>query len=147
MTARPRHPIFARVYARISAGIEREGGADRRGRLLAGLSGRVIEVGAGNGLNFAHYPREVTGVLAVEPEPYLREAARRSAALAPVSVDVVDGIAEQLPAGDDTIDAVIASRAIESSGFRIDRVDRFRFPDSGPTTPTSPHVLGVAMKR
>lgn len=212
MTARPRHPIFARVYARISAGIEREGGADRRGRLLAGLSGRVIEVGAGNGLNFAHYPREVTGVLAVEPEPYLREAARRSAALAPVSVDVVDGIAEQLPAGDDTIDAVVASLvlcsvpdqaaalakmrrvlrpggqlrffehvragrpglrrvqrlvdatvwphlfggchsgrdtigAIESSGFRIDRVDRFRFPDSGPTTPTSPHVLGVAMKR
>ncbi len=39
------HPIFARIYARMSVGMEREL-ANRRRRLLAGLHGRVIEVGA-----------------------------------------------------------------------------------------------------
>ena len=42
--------------------------AEHRDELLAGTSGRVIEVGAGSGLNFGHYPNEVTEVVAVEPE-------------------------------------------------------------------------------
>lgn len=42
---------------------------------LAGLAGRVLEVGAGNGLTFAHYPTAVTELLAVEPESYLRALA------------------------------------------------------------------------
>ena len=49
--------------------------AEHRVELLAGLSGRVIEVGAGNGINFGNYPREVTEVVAVEPEAYLRDKA------------------------------------------------------------------------
>lgn len=211
MSERRRHPIFARVYARMSSSIEREGGTDLRRRLLAGLRGRVIEVGAGNGLNFAHYPREVTGVLAIEPEPYLRDAALRSAEAAAVPVEVVDGIADHLPAGDGAFDAAVASlvlcsvpdqrtalremrrvlrpagqlrffehvraetpglrrvqrvvdatvwplllggchtgrdtvAAIAAAGFHVERVDRFRFPESGPTTPTIPHVLGVAVR-
>ncbi|MFC9915310.1 hypothetical protein [Streptomyces sp. NPDC059862] len=44
MTQRIKHPAFARFYAK-----------------PAGLSGEVIEVGAGNGLNFPHYPPEVKG--------------------------------------------------------------------------------------
>ncbi len=48
---------------------------------LAGLSGRVLEVGAGTGTNFAFYPDTVTEVVALEPEtrlaPMAREAARR----------------------------------------------------------------------
>jgi ubiquinone/menaquinone biosynthesis C-methylase UbiE len=109
VSGRPRHPIFSRVYTRMSACMEREGGAERRDELLAGLCGRVIEVGAGNGLNFAHYPPEVTGVLAVEPEPYLREAAMRSAGASPVPIEVVDGVADGLPASDESFDAAVAS--------------------------------------
>lgn len=108
-TTRVRHPIFARIFVRTSKTMEREGAADHRRRMLAGLAGRVIEVGAGSGLNFAHYPPGVTEVLAVEPEPYLREEARRSAARAPVQVTIVDGVAERLPAGDGEFDAAIAS--------------------------------------
>lgn len=85
------------------------GAADHRRRLLAGLAGQVIEVGAGNGLNFAHYPSQVTGVLAVEPEPHLREMAQQSAARSPVHVDVVDGVAERLPADDASADAIVLS--------------------------------------
>ena len=103
-----RHPIFARLYARLSLSMEQEVGEYRR-RNLAGVSGRVLEIGAGNGLNFAHYPPEVTHVLAVEPEPYLRQIARRHAANAPVPVEVVDGIAEHLPAADEVFDSAVAS--------------------------------------
>ena len=54
-----RHPIFARCYARVGHLMDAEIG-DHRRRLLAGLTGRVLEVGAGNGLNFPHYPVTVT---------------------------------------------------------------------------------------
>jgi ubiquinone/menaquinone biosynthesis C-methylase UbiE len=90
------HPVFARCFDRMSRSMEREVGT-HRGRLLAGLSGRIIEVGAGNGMNFGHYPPAVEQVVAVEPEPYLREKARQAAALAPVPVRVVAGVASHLP--------------------------------------------------
>ncbi|WP_433541228.1 class I SAM-dependent methyltransferase [Streptosporangium sandarakinum] len=104
-----RHPVFARCYTGVSEVLERLGLAERRRELLAGLSGRVIEVGAGNGLNFAHYPPAVTGVLAVEPEPELRRRATRAARRAPVPVEVVAGLADRLPARDRSFDAAVAS--------------------------------------
>src|SRR6516164_7078110 len=73
------HPVFARYYARVSQAMETGGMAGYRRQALAGLTGTVIEVGAGNGLNFAHYPAGVTKVLAVEPEPHLRQLAERQA--------------------------------------------------------------------
>lgn len=70
------HPLFARYYARISVMAEtRMGMGGVRDRLLTGLSGRVIEIGAGNGLNFAHYPSAVSEVVAIEPERLLRQLA------------------------------------------------------------------------
>ncbi|GLW99762.1 methyltransferase domain-containing protein [Microtetraspora sp. NBRC 16547] len=99
------HPLFARLYPRMSRTLERHGMIGHRRTLLAGLSGQVIEVGAGNGLNFPHYPPDVTRVVAVEPERRLREIAVRAAARAPVPVEVVDGVAEELPATDESVDA------------------------------------------
>lgn len=81
---------------------------ERRARLLSGLVGTVVELGCGNGLNFAHYPTTVTRVLAVEPNAYLRRLAERAAALAPVPVEVVDAMAEHIPADDGAFDAVVA---------------------------------------
>jgi len=104
------HPVFARYYARASVGAEtRLGFARQRGRLLAGLSGRVLEVGAGNGLNFAHYPGSVSEVVAIEPEPLLRRLALESALRAQVPVDVVPGAAEALPVESEAFDAVVLS--------------------------------------
>jgi ubiquinone/menaquinone biosynthesis C-methylase UbiE len=103
-----RHPVFARCYARVGHLMEDEVAA-HRSKLLAGLTGRVIEVGAGNGLNFPHYPVTVTEVLAVEPEPYLRRLALAAARQAPVPIRVVDGAAEALPADDTAVDTVVAS--------------------------------------
>jgi ubiquinone/menaquinone biosynthesis C-methylase UbiE len=103
------HPRFTRAYQRISAESERRGSAAHRDRMLAGLTGRVIEVGAGNGLNFPHYPPGVTEVLAVEPENQLRALAEQAAATALVPVRVVAGHANRLPAEDGSFDAAIAS--------------------------------------
>jgi ubiquinone/menaquinone biosynthesis C-methylase UbiE len=81
----------------------------RRDALLTGLTGRVIEIGAGNGINFAHYPPTVTEVVAIEPEPYLRAKAQEAASGAPVPVIVRDASANALPFEDGAFDAAVAS--------------------------------------
>ncbi|MGP3923386.1 class I SAM-dependent methyltransferase [Streptomyces sp. 8N616] len=104
------HPLFARVYARVSVvAEERAGIGAHREELLAGLSGRVIEIGAGNGLNFAHYPRQVSEVVAIEPERTLRRMATAAALRADVPVDVVPGVAEALPVKSEAFDAAVTS--------------------------------------
>jgi ubiquinone/menaquinone biosynthesis C-methylase UbiE len=103
------HPVFSRVYPRIARVAEKGGGAEHRQALLAGLHGRVIEVGAGHGLNFAYYPSDVNEVVAVEPEPHLRELARQAGARTSVRVEVVPGLAEALPAKDGEFDVAVAS--------------------------------------
>lgn len=103
------HPWFARFYRWMSVRMESRGVAEHRDRLLAGLTGRVVEVGAGNGLNLEHYPTGVDHVLAVEPDDLLRAEAVRAARSAPVPVTVVAGQAESLPVGDGEADAVVAS--------------------------------------
>ncbi|TDO51168.1 methyltransferase family protein [Kribbella sp. VKM Ac-2571] len=104
-----KHPLFARIYTRVRPAMDEQGAADHRRRLLAGAEGRVVEVGAGDGGNFTHYPADVVSVLAVEPEPYLRAQATRQAATAPVPVEVVDGTADHVPADDASADVVVMS--------------------------------------
>jgi ubiquinone/menaquinone biosynthesis C-methylase UbiE len=89
--------------------MEKRGTAGHRRELLARLSGRVVEVGAGNGLNFAHYPPEVTEVVAVEPEPYLRQKASDAAAEATPPIRLAEGLADRLPGSDAEFDAAVAS--------------------------------------
>jgi ubiquinone/menaquinone biosynthesis C-methylase UbiE len=60
-------------------------------------------------MNFAHYPPEVTLVLAVEPEPHLRALAEDKAKESGVPIEVVDATADHLPADDASCDAVVAS--------------------------------------
>lgn len=102
------HPLFARFYEQAAGPLmERGGMAAHRRQLLAGLAGEVIEVGAGPGFNFGYYPREVTRVVAVEPEPRLRRAAARAARRASARVEVTSGVAGQLAAPDAAFDAAV----------------------------------------
>src|SRR5919204_2012562 len=105
-TSEVRNRFFSRVWVRMKDVDEQ---VENRRRNLAGLSGKVIELGAGDGRNFALSPPEVTEVLAVEPEPYLREHAEAAARKAPVPVTVVAGVADRLPADDESFDAGVAS--------------------------------------
>jgi ubiquinone/menaquinone biosynthesis C-methylase UbiE len=103
------HPVFARLYSWLAPRAEKSGIAEHRAEMLEGLRGRVIEVGAGNGLNFAHYGDGVTEVVAVEPEAYLRARAEEAASRAAVPVVVREGAASRLPASDGEFDAGVAS--------------------------------------
>jgi ubiquinone/menaquinone biosynthesis C-methylase UbiE len=103
------HPRFARLYMQGAPATERRGAAQHRDRLLAGLAGTVLEVGAGHGLNFPHYPVTVSEVIAVEPEPTLRAAAVEAASRARVPVRVIAGVADELPVADASVDAAVAS--------------------------------------
>jgi SAM-dependent methyltransferase len=80
-----------------------------RDELVAGLHGAVIEIGAGNGLNFGHYPPTVERVVALEPDAYLRKKAEVAARAAPVPVSVREGRAVPLPFEDASFDAAVAS--------------------------------------
>ncbi|MDT9684366.1 methyltransferase domain-containing protein [Streptomyces sp. TRM76323] len=104
------HPLFARFYARVSAVADAKGGVGEvRRELLDGLSGRIVEVGAGNGLNFPHYPAAVSEVVAIEPERVLRRLAVEEGLRAGVPVDVVPGTAEALPVKSEAFDGAVAS--------------------------------------
>jgi ubiquinone/menaquinone biosynthesis C-methylase UbiE len=104
--ARPR---FARMYLRSAASAEQRGATDHRRRLLEGLRGTVVEIGAGHGLNFPLYPPEVTEVVAIEPEPTLRHQAETAAKSATIPVRVLAGVADALPLEDASVDAAVAS--------------------------------------
>lgn len=100
------HPLFARWWSRVSGRIV---APRRRTELLAGLSGRAVEIGAGDGRNFAHYPPSLTQLTALEPEPYLRELAHRAARSSPLAIAVLDGTAERIPLQDGSCDAAVTS--------------------------------------
>ncbi|MGH2985325.1 MAG: class I SAM-dependent methyltransferase, partial [Solirubrobacterales bacterium] len=94
--------------------------------LLAGLSGRVAEVGAGNGINFEHCPAAVDELVAVEPEPHLRAAAARAADEAPVTTTVVDGVADALPLEPRSADAVVVAGVLCSVPDQAAALAEFR---------------------
>lgn len=107
MTEEVSNPFFARAYIWMSRGRDPE--KQYRERLLGPARGTVVEVGAGNGLNFPHYPSAVDQVIAIEPEPRLRREAVRAAEAAAIPVDVKDGVAGHLPLEDGTCDTAVAS--------------------------------------
>jgi len=111
-TTTTNHPLFARTFHWLSRRDEMAGQREFRREALDGLTGRVVELGAGNGLNFEHYPTTVTEVIAVEPEPFLRERAIEAASGISVPVRVVDGAADALPVEDASCDAAVASQVL-----------------------------------
>lgn len=109
MTNTVNNPFFARVW-KVMSTHETDAIRQLRRENLAGLSGRVLEVGAGTGTNFEFYPDTVTEVVAVEPEHTLVEVAQRAAATAPVPVTVSTETVEQfLAAGGEPFDAAVCS--------------------------------------
>ncbi|OBG63622.1 MULTISPECIES: bifunctional 2-polyprenyl-6-hydroxyphenol methylase/3-demethylubiquinol 3-O-methyltransferase UbiG [unclassified Mycobacterium] len=107
MTTAVDNPFFARIWP-VVATHETDAIRALRRENLAGLSGRVLEVGAGIGTNFPHYPESVREVVAVEPEPRLVAQARAAADVVPVRVVVTDQTAEGV-SGDEPFDAVVCS--------------------------------------
>ncbi len=108
------NPFFARVWTFMSSH-ETQLLRDLRKENLAGLTGRVLEVGAGTGTNFALYPETVTEVVALEPEVHLTAKAGAAATEATVPVTVLPATVETFsgagPVGE-PFDAVVCSMVL-----------------------------------
>ena len=134
------HPFFARMWTMMSA---HEAGVMKKLRKenLAGLTGRVLEVGAGTGTNFEFYPDTVTEVVALEPETRLAPHAKQAAAAAPVPVTVIESTIETMPPtepfdavgiADDHVVADADDSGVEGTAAEV--VDHHQRPSLHPTS-------------
>lgn len=101
-----RDRIFAALYDPLGARWEKRYGQELRRKLLADARGRVLEIGVGTGLSFAHYP-PVDELVGVEPSQPMLQRARRRAAEAGRQVILVEAPAEGLPFEDESFDTVV----------------------------------------
>lgn len=120
--------LLPRLVARGMAG---EDFAEQRARALAGVRGRVLELGFGSGLNLPHYPPEVTEVLALDPVRVNRKLARRRIEEAEVPVEWVGLRGEEVPLDADSVDFVTSTWTlctIPDPGRALDEVRRVLRP-------------------
>jgi ubiquinone/menaquinone biosynthesis C-methylase UbiE len=101
--------LFAALYDRTLAVTEEAGLADRRRELLAGLTGSVLEIGAGTGANLEHYPEGIERLVLTEPSPAM--ASKLHEHLQRISSDalVVNAPADALPFDDGSFDFVVST--------------------------------------
>jgi SAM-dependent methyltransferase len=115
-------------WARISALIydpflrlgEAAGMRRARKSLLERAAGRVVEVGAGTGLNVPLYPPMVRELILLEPEPAMRQRLERRVRRLDRQAGVVDASAEQLPLADQSVDTVVSTMVL----CTVERPDR-----------------------
>ena len=95
----------AELYATLIARADAAGLAARRATLVAGLTGRVVEVGCGTGSMFPHY--RGCEVIGIEPDPTFAAHARAVAARLPIPIDVIEASGEAIPLPDASVDAAV----------------------------------------
>jgi ubiquinone/menaquinone biosynthesis C-methylase UbiE len=101
--------FFAAVYDRLMAGTEKAGLSDRRHALLAEAEGKVLEIGAGTGVNIRHYPAAVEEIVFTEPEEPMAKRLETKLTAAGRHGSVVRAPAERLPFEDDSFDTVVST--------------------------------------
>lgn len=99
--------LFSAFYDRGFEATEEAGLREMRHDLLAGARGRVLELGAGTGLNLQHYPEAIESLTLVEPDPHMTKQLRQK--LAQGEAELVEAPAEKLPFDDDSFDTVVVT--------------------------------------
>ena len=109
----PAHPLFAQLYDPVMSRAEETRLPEHRRYLVSGISGSVLNLGAGTGAMFPYFQETVEGaelsLHAVEPDPHMRRQAVAKSRELGLDVEIDDAGAEALPYADDTIDFVVAS--------------------------------------
>ena len=100
--------IFAAAYDRFQKGAEEAGVREMRRGLVSQAAGRVLEVGAGTGLNLDHYG-DVEELVLAEPSPHMAAKLEKKVAASGRAAQVVQAPAERLPFPDDTFDTVVVT--------------------------------------
>lgn len=102
---------FSVMYDRGFKGAEDAGLREMRRELLAQARGRVLELGAGTGLNLEHYPGDIDSLTLVEPDPHMTKQLREKLAQAGRSaeVSVIEAPGEDLPFPNDSFDSAVVT--------------------------------------
>jgi len=106
------HPILARIYDTVLAPTERAGVRDQRRRMMDGVTGRVLEIAAGTGLNVPLYPSTADEVHAIEPDRHMLARLERRSHESPVPLYLYQGDAQDLPFIDGAFDTAIIAFAL-----------------------------------
>lgn len=100
---------FSALYDRCFQAAEEAGLRDLRRGVLAGARGRVLEIGAGTGLNLELYPLDVSDLTLVEPDPHMGKQLRKRVAELGSAAHVVQAPGEKLPLEDNSFDTVVVT--------------------------------------
>lgn len=100
---------FSALYDRAFEASEEAGLREMRCDLLSGARGRVLELGAGTGLNLALYPEGIESLALVEPDPHMAKQLRKKLGESERSAELIEAPAERLPFDDDSFDTVIVT--------------------------------------
>jgi SAM-dependent methyltransferase len=100
---------FAALYDRGLKATEEAGLGEMRRESLASAGGRVLELGAGTGVNLELYPDAVTDLVVVEPDPHMAKRLRAKLARSGQAASVVEAPAERLPFEDASFDTAVAT--------------------------------------
>jgi ubiquinone/menaquinone biosynthesis C-methylase UbiE len=100
---------FSALYDRCFKASEEAGLRDMRRDLLAEARGRVLELGAGTGLNLDLYPQSVQDLTLTEPDPHMVKQLRKRVEESPRAAEVVEAPAERLPFEDGSFDTVVVT--------------------------------------
>ena len=104
-----RSTIFAATYDRMSRKGEEAGLRAMRESLLAGATGRVLEIGAGTGANLGLYGAGIEGLVMTEPEAAMIRRLQPKAQEDAPAAEIVQARAEALPFEDDSFDTVVST--------------------------------------
>ncbi len=104
--------LRARIYDAVLAPTERMGVRDQRRRLMDGLTGRIVEIGAGTGLNVPLYPTTADEIHALEPDQHMVGRLARRVGDSPIPLFLYRGDAHDLPFSDGVFDAAIITFAL-----------------------------------
>ena len=124
--------LFARVYDRLMLSTEEKGLADLRSQLLGGLSGDVLEIGAGTGANLGAYPATLRSLTLTEPTPQMAARLRDKAKESRPDAIIVEAPAEDLPFDDESFDAVVTTLvlcSVEDVDAAVGQLRRVLRPD------------------
>jgi ubiquinone/menaquinone biosynthesis C-methylase UbiE len=82
---------------------------DERRQCLESVTGTVLEVGFGTGLNLPYYPSAVTKVVGVDPSDTSAKLARKRIAKSAFPVETIGLSAEKIPVADGTFDSIVST--------------------------------------
>lgn len=83
--------------------------SEYRQQLLKNVSGEILEIGFGTGLNLPFYPDSVSKITTIDPNPGMKKLARSRIAASNIDVDFQILNGESLPMADASFDSVVCT--------------------------------------